>query len=396
MELIKAWCDGGCRGNQNENNIGAWAIYLEYWEDDNLICNIGDTNGERNTTNNIQELKGAINVLKAIKDKDIKVEIYLDSAYVLNGITSWINEWKKNGWKNSKKQDVANKELWIILDNEKNKFKDIVFIKVKGHSTDVGNNKVDKLLNEWMDDNQQFDDIYAIENKKYELYHGDCLEVVNKLIEQKVTVDAIITDPPYNISRENNFKTMGRAGIDFGEWDKDFDLTSWIDVYAQLLKKGGNIVIFNSWKNMSYIVESLEKNGFEVKDLIRWKKTNPMPRNRDRRFITDYEVAVWAVKNGGKWTFNRISETYERPEIICGITSKKEKLNGGHPTQKPIEVMEWLIERLTNENDIVLDCFMGSGSTGIGCMNLNRRFIGIELDEDYFNMAKERIENNLK
>ena len=227
----------------------------------------------------------------------------------------------------------------------------------------------------------------------YKLYQGDCLEVMDELIEGKIIFDTIITDPPYNISKENRFKTMGRAGIDFGEWDKDFDSTGWIKYCKSLLKKGGNIVIFNDWKKMSYIVEALEENGFEIKDLIRWEKTNPMPRNRDRRFITDYEVAVWAVKPGGKWTFNRLSDTYERPKIVCKLTSKSEKVNGGHPTQKPIEVMEWLINRLTNESDLILDPFMGSGSTGVAALNTNRRFIGIELDEKYFNIAKDRLEN---
>ena len=224
------------------------------------------------------------------------------------------------------------------------------------------------------------------------LYNDDCIKKFATMPRNKV--DAIITDPPYNISRDNNFKTMNRAGIDFGEWDKDFDLVDWIKYCEPVLKKGGNIVIFNSWKNMSYIVDELERNNFEVKDLIRWEKTNPMPRNRDRRFITDYEVAVWAVKKGGKWTFNRLSETYERPEIVCGVTSKKEKIDGGHPTQKPVEVMEWLIKRLSNENDIILDPFMGSGSTGVACKNTNRRFIGIELDEDYYNIAIKRLGDN--
>lgn len=228
--------------------------------------------------------------------------------------------------------------------------------------------------------------------QKYKLYQGDCLEVADKLFKNGVKVDCVLTDPPYNISRDNNFKTMGRHGIDFGEWDKNFDITSWIKYCQPLLKKGGNIIIFNSWKNMSYIVESLEVNGFEIKDLIRWEKTNPMPRNRDRRFITDYEVAIWAVKKGAKWTFNRLSDTYERPKVISGITSKKEKINGEHPTQKPIEVMEWFIKRLTNENDLICDMFMGSGSTGVACMNTNRKFIGIEIDENYFNIATQRIE----
>ena len=225
-----------------------------------------------------------------------------------------------------------------------------------------------------------------------DLRHGDCLELMKDI--SVGSVDAIITDPPYNISRDNNFHTMGRAGIDFGEWDKDFNLTSWITVAEPLLKKGGNIVIFNDWKNMSYIVEELERNGFVIKDLIRWKKTNAMPRNRDRRFITDYEVAVWAVKKGGKWTFNRLSDTYEIPEITGGLTPKSEKYNGGHKTQKPVYVMEWLLKRLTEVDDIILDPFMGSGSTGVACLNTNRRFIGMELDENYFNIAEERIEKH--
>lgn len=226
--------------------------------------------------------------------------------------------------------------------------------------------------------------------KKAELYNGDVLNVLDEM--EDLSIDAVITDPPYNISRKNNFKTMGRAGIDFGEWDKNFDLLSWIEKANNKIKKGGNIVIFNDWKNMSYIVEKLEETGFEIKDLIRWEKSNPMPRNRERRFITDYEVAVWAVKKGGKWTFNRLDESYERPIIKCGLTSKSEKKLGSHPTQKPVAVMEWLIKRLTNEGDLVLDCFMGSGSTGIACKNTNRNFIGIELDKEYFEIAKRRIE----
>lgn len=185
---------------------------------------------------------------------------------------------------------------------------------------------------------------------------------------------------------------MGRVGIDFGEWDKGFDLTSWIKVAETTLKKGGNIVIFNDWKNMTYITKALEENGFVIKDLIRWKKTNAMPRNRDRRFITDYEVAVWAVKKGAKWTFNRLSATYEIPEIVGGLTPKSEKKVSSHPTQKPIYVMEWIVKRLSNENDLILDPFTGSGSTGVACVNTNRKFIGIELEEKYFDIAKQRIE----
>lgn len=202
-------------------------------------------------------------------------------------------------------------------------------------------------------------------------------------------VDAIITDPPYNVSKNNNFKTMGRYGIDFGEWDKEFNLTEWLKPAIDTLKSGGNVVIFNDWKNMTTITNALEECGCEVKDLIRWKKTNAMPRNRDRRFITDYEVAVWAVKKGDKWTFNRLSETYEIPEIVCGLTPKSEKTR--HPTQKPVYVMKWIIERLTDNGDLILDPFMGSGTTGVASKENGRKFIGIEMDNEFFNIAVNRI-----
>ena len=171
------------------------------------------------------------------------------------------------------------------------------------------------------------------------------------------------------------------------------------DVALEQLAENGDYVINQALEeyqvyNAADWTEYEPVNDFIVKDLIRWKKTNAMPRNRDRRFITDYEVAIWAVKKGEKWTFNRLSDTYEIPEIIGGLTPKSEKLNGGHTTQKPVYLMRWLVERLTNDKDVILDPFMGSGTTGVACKNLNRNFIGIELDEDYFNIAKERIENH--
>ena len=225
------------------------------------------------------------------------------------------------------------------------------------------------------------------------LLKGDCLELLETL--EKESIDALITDPPYNIARKNNFKSMGRAGIDFGDWDKGFDLTSWIAVAVSRVKKGGNVVIFTDWKSITPIVEELEKNECDVKDMIRIEKSNPIPRNRDRRFITDYEVAVYGVKRGGKWTFNRLDEKYEKPLIKTSVTPKSQKVDNGHPTQKSLYAMEWLIERLTNEGDVVLDPFMGSGTTGVACQKLNRDFIGCELSDEYFKMAQKRLQYKL-
>ena len=227
--------------------------------------------------------------------------------------------------------------------------------------------------------------------KDAKLYNGDCLEVMDKLIIDGVKVDAIITDPPYNIARDNNFNTMGRKGIDFGEWDKGFNQFDWITKSFKLVKKGGSLFIFNDWKNIGEIAKHAESIGYQIKDMIRWRKANPMPRNRDRRYITDFEVAVWLVKPKAKWTFNRLNSTYDRCEYNYPLTSKNEKL--GHTTQKPLALMEEIIKRHTNKNDTVLDGFMGSGTTGAACKNTDRNFIGIELDKKYFEIAKERIEN---
>ena len=225
--------------------------------------------------------------------------------------------------------------------------------------------------------------------ENYKLYNGDCLEVMDKLIEEGVKVNCIITDPPYMIAKKNNFHTMGRAGIDFGEWDKNVDLFSWLDRIPKLLDKNGSVVIFNDWKNLGDIVRYCENLNLEVKDMLRWEKTNPMPRNRDRRYITDYECAIWLVNKKAKWTFNRLDEKYQRPKFVYGVVSGKEKTI--HPTQKPVALMTELINIHSKENDIILDCYMGSGSTGVACVDTNRKFIGIELDENYFNISVNRI-----
>lgn len=238
-----------------------------------------------------------------------------------------------------------------------------------------------------------FDCIFQQEN--VQLVHGDCNAAMKALVKQGVKVDAIITDPPYNISKANNFSTMKtakRQGVDFGEWDKGFDLISWLDIADKLLKDGGNIVIFNSFLNIGNIAKALESRGYAIKDLIRWIKPNPMPRNMSCRFVSDYELAIWCVKGKKKWTFNNTSGSYLRPEIRCPSPNGKERL--GHPTQKPVCLMETLVKILTNPEDVVLDPFMGSGSTGVACIRQNRHFIGIELDEKYYNMSYKRIFND--
>ena len=224
----------------------------------------------------------------------------------------------------------------------------------------------------------------------YKLMFGDCLERMKEIPDG--SVDLVLTDPPYNIARKNNFSTMGRSGIDFGEWDKGFDLFSYMNEIPRICKKDSKIVIFNDWKNLGDIARHGESIGLVVKDMLRWEKTNPMPRNRDRRFITDYECAVWFTMPKAKWVFNRQSSTYDRCKFVGSIVSGNEKTC--HTTQKPVWLMESLIHTLSNENQLVLDMFMGSGSTGVACLNTNRKFIGIEMEGNYYEIACDRLNNS--
>ena len=225
------------------------------------------------------------------------------------------------------------------------------------------------------------------------IYLGDCLEIIKQLPDE--SINHIITDPPYQISKPNNFHTMKtakRQGIYFGKWDEEFNPISWIKPTIRLLDKNASMIVFCSYKNMSYLIDEMEKNGMIVKDFIQWRKSNPMPRNVNRRYIQDSEFAIWAVKEKSKWIFNKQKDIpYIRSCIQTPLVSKKEKV--GHPTQKSLKLMEEIIKIHTNPKDTILDPFMGGGTTCIACMNLDRKYIGIELDKQYFDIAKERILN---
>lgn len=226
------------------------------------------------------------------------------------------------------------------------------------------------------------------------IYNADSYALIQQMLQNEVLVHHIITDPPYNISKPNNFTTMRqkRQGVDFGVWDKDFDLLSWIPQYVKILDKNGSMIIFCSYRFTSFIAQALESANMIVKDILIWQKSNPMPRNTTRRYVQDLEFAVWAVKSGAKWVFNKPSDVpYLRSIFTHALVSGKEKL--GHPTQKSLKLMKDLIQIHTNPNEVVLDPFMGSGSTGAACLELGREFIGIEKDKKFFAMAQKRLES---
>lgn len=208
------------------------------------------------------------------------------------------------------------------------------------------------------------------------------------------SIDLILTDIPYNISKDNGFggfdkKTnRNRVGIDFGEWDKGFQVKS-LSSLVPKLKKGGSIVLFSSFEQFGEIIETF--SNLELKDKIIWEKSNPMIRNRERRYVSNIEFCSWFVK-GKDWTFNRKNDKYE------GCVLRYPTESGGgfkryHPTQKNLNMFKYLLEIHSNEGDVILDPFMGGGTTGVACKQLNRNFIGLEIDTNYFNVASERIDN---
>lgn len=227
------------------------------------------------------------------------------------------------------------------------------------------------------------------------LFHDDAYKIIESLLSQGLKVDHIITDPPYNISQNNHFTTMQhpRKGLDFGHWDRGkFDLYSWIPLYCKLLKSNGSFIVFCSYKYISYIVDTLENPdcGMVVKDIIVWQKSNPMPRNTQRRYVQDMEFAIWAVRKNAKWVFNKPDGIpYLRSLFTTSVVCGKEKL--GHPTQKNFILMQSLVRIHTNPQETILDPFMGSGTTGAAALSIGRNFIGIEKEQSYFEMAQMRL-----
>ena len=221
-----------------------------------------------------------------------------------------------------------------------------------------------------------------------QIYNVDALKFIKLMKKDNIKVDLIITDPPYNISRENNFQTIGRQGIDFGKWDHNFDQTSWIEEIKNIIKNTGSILIFNDWKNMGEISKALEKNGFHIKDLISWKKTNPMPRNVNSRYVSDREFCLWATKSN-KWTFNKPKDLkYLRPELTDSNPLGSKRI---HPTQKSLKIAKELIEIHSKEGDLIFDPFSGSGTFSCAAVSLSRKSIACEIDKNYFKDSIEKL-----
>ena len=216
---------------------------------------------------------------------------------------------------------------------------------------------------------------------RYKLYQGDCLEVMDELIKDDVKVDMILTDPPYGIAltpqRENGkFKNTKVINDNNLCW-----LPKFVNQIYALTKN--TAIIFCAWQNIDKFKIELEKK-FTIKNILIWNKDWFGMGNNYR---PNYELILLCCKT------NITTKSKNKSNILTYRRIPPQKLK--HSCEKPVGLLEDLIYELTDENDIVLDSFMGSGSTGVACLNTNRKFIGIELDENYFNIACDRLENPL-
>ena len=236
------------------------------------------------------------------------------------------------------------------------------------------------------------------------LANGDCIERM-RLIPSH-SIDLIITDPPYNLGlfmhhRGTNLKKMRENAFAYAGWDNlDFDkwclmMKQFLSECSRVLKKRGSLIVFMSIIKAGKLVELAEDTKLYYKTTGVWHKTNPMPRNMNLHFINSTEAWLYFVNESLTGTFNNsklaIHDFIETPTI-----AKKEKRIVNHPTQKPIALIDHFVRILSNPNDVVLDPFMGSGSTGVSSINLNRKFIGIELSSSYFKLTQKRIKEDCK
>jgi modification methylase len=242
------------------------------------------------------------------------------------------------------------------------------------------------------------------------IMQGDCIAAMNQLPE--ASVDMIFADPPYNLQLEGELHRPNNTKVDAvdDEWDKFADFASydrftehWLKAARRILKDDGTIWVIGSYHNIFRVGTKLQDIGFWMLNDVIWRKTNPMPNFRGRRFTNAHETMIWCSKSkDSRHAFNYEAmkhlndELQMRSDWLLPICSGGERLKDkqgkkGHPTQKPEALLHRVIVAATKPGDVVLDPFFGSGTTGAVAKRLGRRWIGIERDPAYIDLARKRI-----
>ena len=239
------------------------------------------------------------------------------------------------------------------------------------------------------------------------LIHQDTFKFLEKMKSE--SIDMIFADPPYFLSGGGISNSGGKiVSVNKGEWDRKVSLTekhnfnkAWICLARRVLKQNGTIWITGSLHNIYSVGMALEEEGFKILNNITWQKRNPAPNLSCRYFTHSTETLLWARKNDKTArhyfdydTMKAMNHNRQMKDVWTGnLTPKSEKKYGKHPTQKPEYLLEKVILASTKPGDFILDPFVGSGTTGVVAKRLGRKFIGIDKEATYLDIAIKRIDN---
>ena len=248
-------------------------------------------------------------------------------------------------------------------------------------------------------------------NLKNKILNGDSLKELKKIPSE--SFDLIFADPPYNLQLRNQLVRPDRSKVNAvnDKWDQfesfstyDDFTTKWLQECRRILKKNGSIWVIGSYHNIFRVGAKIQDLGFWILNDVIWNKNNPMPNFRGTRFTNAHETLIWASKDkNSKYTFNyqslkclnddlQMRSTWNLP-ICNGNERLKDKGKKVHSTQKPEALLHRILLASTNKNDLVLDPFLGSGTTAVVAKKLGRIFYGIEKEKKYFDAATKRIKN---
>jgi modification methylase len=244
------------------------------------------------------------------------------------------------------------------------------------------------------------------------ILYGDCVEELKKLPSQ--SVDLVFADPPYNLQLKGDLHRPDQSKVDAvdDEWDRFSDFasydsftTAWLGECRRVLKDTGTLWVIGSYHNIFRVGTTLQDLGYWILNDVIWRKSNPMPNFRGKRFTNAHETLIWAAKSAGQkgYTFNYDAmkslndDLQMRSDWLFPICSGGERLKTDdgdklHPTQKPEALLNRILIAATNPGDVVLDPFFGTGTTGASARRLGRHFIGIEREKGYAAAALKRIE----
>jgi len=249
---------------------------------------------------------------------------------------------------------------------------------------------------------------YENRERSIKLFHGDCVQLLPQF--PRDSIDMIFADPPYFLSNGGITCHAGKmVSVNKGEWDVSsgieenhkFNL-AWLSECQKVLTKNGVIWVSGTAHVTFSVGFAMQQLGFKILNDIIWFKPNASPNLSCRYFTHSTETIIWSAKNEkSKHTFNyELMKQLGNGKQMRNLweispPQPKEKIHGKHPTQKPLKLLERILLASTNEEDVVLDPFNGSGSTGVAALRLGRKYIGIEISGEYLDLTINRLEDEL-